>query len=137
MPVLVFIAAATAPQFFRAGIRFVKEGAVFDASEWSERTAARIMDDRNLHVREPTKEEAQAFQAAQGGAVDDDDLLDAMLRAIPELPFGAFKTNGHPKLDAVRKAIPDADPKAITEERVAAAMETLLNSGFTVPVAPT
>lgn len=132
MPNLLFIAARTGARFFRAGREFVKEGGLHDVSDWAEYSIQRIMNEPNLHVRPPTEAEEEAFLAALD-AEPDPELHDALLQAIPGLPHGAFKADGHPKLPSVRKAMPDHDGATITAGAVAAAMTELTAGGFKPP----
>ncbi|MGR3501602.1 hypothetical protein [Pseudaestuariivita sp.] len=134
---ILFIASVTGAQFFRAGMRFVKEGALHDVSDWAEDKLERIVNDPNLKVRPPTDAELEAAAAADGAVEVDPALHDELMKAIPQLPPGAFKGDGQPKLPNVRSAVLEADPKQITAETVKAAMDALVEGGFKVPAAPT
>lgn len=81
---------------YRAGRYWPAEGVVTDAEALGEEACAAIAADPYLRV-EPAEEEPEALAGT---------MKDAVVAAIAALPPEAFGSDGKPKLDALRAAVP-------------------------------
>lgn len=93
------IAATSATTFFRAGRAWPKEGAIVPVTDLTEADIAWIRAEPMLRVEEVDPTEA---------AAPAEDAIKAALRdVIAALPAEGFGQDGKPKLDAIRKELPD------------------------------
>ena len=127
----IFIAAMAETGFHRCGTFFSKEGAVFVEDQFNDKEWDRIMNEPNLHKREPTEEELAAMQ--EPASEDDTVLLELIADAIRDLPPEAFNDKGVPDVNAIKKALPDVDKGLIKAAERDAGLKLLTDDGWTVP----
>jgi len=134
----VMISSALKAGHYRAGQRFDPAGAIFFPDAFDEKQWALIEKDMRLRARPATEEEIEAATAAIPAAGDGaDQVLDELMRIIPELPSDAYGKGGAPLIKHVRKAAADIDDDDITGELLDEAFERLVKGGFTPPSKPT